>query len=74
VWNMVHSCLLWCLWRERNDKNFGGVNLLGLPGVSVSFPCDQWVLFPHWPRPVPFVVGHPQLTGLSSRVVEVGES
>jgi hypothetical protein len=55
-------------------RSFGGVNLLGLPGVSVSFPCCQWVLFPHWPRQVPFVVGHPQLTGLSSRVVEVGES
>jgi len=55
-------------------RSFGGVNLLGLPGVSVSFPCGQWVLFPHWPRPVPFVFGHPQLTGLSSRVIEMGES
>jgi len=55
-------------------RSFGGVNLLGLPGVSVSFPCGQRVLFPHWPRPVPFVFGHPQLTGLSSRVIEMGES
>jgi hypothetical protein len=22
VWKMVTSCLLWCLWRERNDRNF----------------------------------------------------
>jgi hypothetical protein len=22
VWKMVHSYLLWCLWRERNDKHF----------------------------------------------------
>jgi hypothetical protein len=22
VWKMVHSCLLWCLWREQNDINF----------------------------------------------------
>jgi hypothetical protein len=22
VWKMVPSCLLWCLWMERNDKNF----------------------------------------------------
>jgi hypothetical protein len=22
VWKMVHSCLLWCLWRERNDRQF----------------------------------------------------
>jgi hypothetical protein len=22
VWKMVPSCLLWCLWRERNDRNF----------------------------------------------------
>jgi hypothetical protein len=21
VWKMVH-CLLWCLWREHNDRNF----------------------------------------------------
>jgi hypothetical protein len=22
VWKMVYSCLLWCLWRERNDRQF----------------------------------------------------
>jgi hypothetical protein len=22
VWKMVHSCLMSCLWRERNDRNF----------------------------------------------------
>jgi hypothetical protein len=22
VWKMVHSCLLWCLWKERNDRIF----------------------------------------------------
>jgi hypothetical protein len=55
-------------------RSFGGVNLLGLPGVSASIPSCQWVLFPQWPRPVSFVFGYPQLTGLSSRVVEVGES
>jgi hypothetical protein len=22
VWKMVPSCLMWCLWRERNDRNF----------------------------------------------------
>jgi uncharacterized membrane protein YqjE len=22
VWKIVHFCLLWCLWRERNDRNF----------------------------------------------------
>jgi hypothetical protein len=22
VWKMVHSCLLWCLWREQNNRNF----------------------------------------------------
>jgi hypothetical protein len=22
VWNMVLCCLLWCLWRERNDRQF----------------------------------------------------
>jgi len=22
VWKMMPSCLLWCLWRERNDRNF----------------------------------------------------
>jgi hypothetical protein len=22
VWNMVPSCLLWCLWRKRNDISF----------------------------------------------------
>jgi hypothetical protein len=22
VWKMVPFCLLWCLWRERNDRNF----------------------------------------------------
>jgi hypothetical protein len=22
VWKMVHSCLMWCLWREQNDRNF----------------------------------------------------
>jgi hypothetical protein len=22
VWKMVPSCLLWCLWRERNDRSF----------------------------------------------------
>jgi hypothetical protein len=24
VWKMVPSCLMWCLWRERNDRNFEG--------------------------------------------------
>jgi hypothetical protein len=22
VWKMMHLCLLWCLWRERNDRVF----------------------------------------------------
>jgi hypothetical protein len=22
LWKMVHSCLLWCLWRESNDRSF----------------------------------------------------
>jgi hypothetical protein len=22
VWKMVSSCLLWCLWRELNDRRF----------------------------------------------------
>jgi hypothetical protein len=22
VWKMVHSCLMWCLWKEQNDRNF----------------------------------------------------
>jgi hypothetical protein len=22
VWKMVPSCLLWCLWREQNDRHF----------------------------------------------------
>lgn len=22
VWKMVPSCLMWCLWRERNDRIF----------------------------------------------------
>jgi len=22
VWKMVHCCLLWCLWREHNDRQF----------------------------------------------------
>jgi hypothetical protein len=22
VWKMIPSCLMWCLWRERNDQNF----------------------------------------------------
>jgi hypothetical protein len=22
VWKMVPTCLLWCLWREMNDRNF----------------------------------------------------
>jgi hypothetical protein len=22
VWKMVPCCLLWCLWRERNDRHF----------------------------------------------------
>jgi hypothetical protein len=22
VWKMVHTCLFWCLWRGRNDRNF----------------------------------------------------
>jgi len=22
VWKMVLSCLLWCLWRERNHRSF----------------------------------------------------
>jgi hypothetical protein len=22
VWKMVLSCLLWCIWRERNDRSF----------------------------------------------------
>jgi hypothetical protein len=22
VWKMVSSCLLWCLWREMNDRSF----------------------------------------------------
>lgn len=22
VWKMASICLLWCIWRERNDRNF----------------------------------------------------
>jgi hypothetical protein len=22
VWKMMPTCLFWCLWREKNDKNF----------------------------------------------------
>jgi hypothetical protein len=22
MWKMIPSCLMWCLWRERNDSNF----------------------------------------------------
>jgi hypothetical protein len=22
VWKMVRSCLLWCLWKERNSRSY----------------------------------------------------
>ena len=22
VWNLVHSCVMWSLWRERNNRTF----------------------------------------------------
>jgi hypothetical protein len=22
IWRMVHLCVMWCLWRERNARNF----------------------------------------------------
>jgi hypothetical protein len=25
VWKMVPTCLLWCLWREKNNKSFEGL-------------------------------------------------
>ena len=25
IWKMIPQCLMWCLWRERNDRTFNGV-------------------------------------------------
>jgi hypothetical protein len=50
VWKIVHSYLLWCLWRERNDRSFVDCErtLVELKSFFfhffLSFSADLWHL------------------------------
>jgi hypothetical protein len=37
VWKMVPSCLMWCLWRERNDRNFEDKDMTFEELITSSF-------------------------------------
>jgi hypothetical protein len=69
---VVHSVAPALVRSFGGDLPFGKVG--GPPGVSAFIPPLQWVLFPPWPRPLSSVVGCSQLHGVSSGIVEVGES
>ena len=36
VWKMISHCLMWCLWRERNDRTFNGVEK-SIPALKFNF-------------------------------------
>jgi hypothetical protein len=69
---VVHSGAPALVWNFGGDLPFGKVG--GPPGVSAFIPPLHWVLFPPWPRPLSSVVGCSQLHGVSSGIVEVGDS
>jgi hypothetical protein len=37
LWKMVPSCLMWCLWRERNDRNFEDKDMTFEELITSSF-------------------------------------
>lgn len=69
---VVHSDAPALVRSFGGDPPFGKVG--GPPEVSAFIPLLQWVLFPLWPRPLSSVFGCSQLHGVSSGIVEVGES
>ena len=36
VWKMIPHCIMWCLWRERNDRTFNGVEK-SIPALKFYF-------------------------------------
>jgi hypothetical protein len=34
--NFIPLCLTWAIWRERNNRSFNGVELLGLRWIPIS--------------------------------------
>ena len=46
VWLIVHHCLMWCLWRERNSRCFED-NERSIPNLKLFFfrtLLDWWLL------------------------------
>ena len=42
IWDMIPSCLFWCLWRERNSRSFEGKenNLMEIKGMFIRTLMD----------------------------------
>ena len=36
IWKMIPHCLMWCLWPERNDRTFNGVEK-SIPALKFKF-------------------------------------
>jgi hypothetical protein len=46
VWKMVSTCLLWCIWREINDRSFERMLEELILYSSILFIFGQQFLYP----------------------------
>lgn len=40
IWNIVPHAILWCIWREKNSRNFDGIekSIIDLKSSLVKIP------------------------------------
>jgi hypothetical protein len=47
MWKMISSCLMWCIWRERNDQSFEDLERMGVE-LNAFFFNFHWMNAYDW--------------------------